>query len=52
MTGEPVYDTYEGENDADSDEADPEEMERRYEERLAARRAEHQPRYRARVRKA
>lgn len=38
-TGEPVYDTFD---------EDPEEMERLYEERLAARRA----RYRARVRKA
>ncbi len=42
-TGEPVYDTFDG---------DPEEMERRYEERLAARRAERQARHRARVRKA
>ncbi|MDY2854473.1 MAG: hypothetical protein SOU53_03925, partial [Oliverpabstia sp.] len=42
-TGEPVYDTFDG---------DPEEMERLYEERLAARRAERQARYRARVRKA
>ena len=47
-TGEPVYDTYEGEDDADSEDADPEEMERLYEERLAARRAERQARYRAR----
>ena len=51
-TGEPVYDTYEGEDDADSEDADPEEMERLYEERLAARRAERQARHRARVRKA
>ena len=42
-TGEPVYDTFDG---------DPEEMERLYEERLAARRAERQARHRARVRKA
>ena len=42
-TGEPVYDTFD---------EDPEEMERQYEERLAARRAERQARYRARVRKA
>lgn len=42
-TGEPVYDTFD---------EDPEEMERLYEERLAARRAERQARYRARVRKA
>ena len=42
-TGEPVYDTFD---------ADPEEMERLYEERLAARRAERQARHRARVRKA
>ncbi len=41
-TGEPVYDTFDG---------DPEEMERLYEERLAARRAERQARHRARVRK-
>lgn len=42
-TGEPVYDTFD---------EDPEEMERLYEERLAARRTERQARYRARVRKA
>lgn len=42
-TGVPVYDTFDG---------DPEEMERLYEERLAARRAERQARHRARVRKA
>lgn len=42
-TGEPVYDTFDG---------DPEEMERLYEERLAARRAERQARHRARMRKA
>ena len=42
-TGEPVYDTFDG---------DPEEMERLYEERLAARRAERQARHRARARKA
>ena len=39
-TGEPVYDTFD---------EDPEEMERLYEERLAARRAERQARYRARA---
>ena len=42
-TGEPVYDTFD---------EDPEEMERLYEERLAARRTERLARYRARVRKA
>ena len=48
VTGEPVYATYEDE----AEDADPEEMERLYEERLAARRAERQARHRARVRKA
>ena len=55
VTGEPVYDTYADEDDAEyaeSDDADPEEMERLYEERLAARRAERQARHRARVRRA
>lgn len=47
VTGEPMYDTYE-----DEEETDPEEMERLYEERLAARRAERQVRHRARVRRA
>ena len=47
VSGEPVYET----SDAEDGE-DPEEMERLYEERLAARRAERKARHRARVRRA
>ena len=47
VSGEPVYETSD-----DEDGEDPEEMERLYEERLAARRAERKARHRARVRRA